>query len=171
MANIRLDSMTNDEFMAYYSDAITSYAEMHVSSGSWPAEGALERAANEHAALLPNGLATPGHHLYTARDGDNRVGMLWFAEQAFGNGQIAYVFNVEIDKELRGNGYGKAIIQALEAEVRTVGLDNIQLHVHGNNQVARSLYTKLGYIETNVIMSKLLDKLDGDGDKAGPVGG
>lgn len=48
-------------------------------------------------------------------------------------------------------------MRAMENEVRSAGLKAVRLQVFGNNAVARSLYRKLGYIETNVIMAKDLD--------------
>lgn len=156
MADVRLDPMTDEEFTTYYREAIAAYAESHVKTRSWPANGAQERAAEEHAKLLPQGLATPGHHLYTARDDDHRVGTIWFAERPHGAGQVAYIYDVQIDPELRGNGYGTAVIQAVEEQALAIGLYTVRLHVFGDNRVARSLYHKLGYIETNVVMAKQL---------------
>lgn len=79
---IRLDPMTGEEFAAYEQAGIASYAESHVRNGIWPAETALERATKEYAKFLPQGLATPGHHLRVARDGDRRIGTVWFGGTA-----------------------------------------------------------------------------------------
>jgi ribosomal protein S18 acetylase RimI-like enzyme len=156
MADIRLDPMTDEEFTAYYHDAVAAYAAAHIDSGSWPAEGATERSADEHAGLLPAGLATSGHHLFTARDGRRRVGMVWYAERAHGNGQAAYIYDIRTEPLLRGDGYGEAIMRALESRVLAEGIDAVRLHVFGNNSAARSLYRKLGYAEVNITMAKQL---------------
>lgn len=37
-----------------------------------------------------------------------------------------------------------------------IGLKSIRLHVFGHNKIARRLYEKLGYIETNIKMKKVL---------------
>jgi len=47
-------------------------------------------------------------------------------------------------------------MQALEERVRHLGLSTISLHVFGHNHAARALYEKLGYVTTNVMMSKTL---------------
>ncbi|WIX98416.1 GNAT family N-acetyltransferase [Amycolatopsis mongoliensis] len=154
MADVRLDPMTSAEYAEYHRNAVLAYAEAHVSAKSWPADGAGQRAVDEYAALLPEGVATPGHHLYVARDGDQRVGMVWFAERPHGAGRVAYLYDIQVDADLRGRGYGDALMRALEHEVRSAGLKAVRLQVFGNNSVARSLYRKLGYVETNVVMAK-----------------
>jgi ribosomal protein S18 acetylase RimI-like enzyme len=157
MAEVRLDPMTSEEYAAYHRAAVLAYAEAHVSAKSWPAEGARERAADEYAQLLPEGVTTPGHHLYTARDGDRRIGMIWFAERPHGAGRAAFLYDIEVEAGLRGRGHGEALMRAMEHEVRSAGLKAVGLQVFGNNSVARSLYRKLGYVETNVVMAKDLD--------------
>ncbi len=158
MADVRLDRMTSEEYATYHREAVVDYAESHVLAKSWPAHGARQRAMDEYAEFLPEGVATPGHHLYTARDGNQRIGMIWFGERPHGTGRVAYLYDIQIDTELRGNGYGEALMRALEHEVRSVGLNVVRLQVFGNNSIARSLYRKLGYIETNVVMAKDLDQ-------------
>ncbi len=44
----------------------------------------------------------------------------------------------------------------MEKIARDKGAQKISLHVFGYNLGARKLYTKLGYAETNVAMSKAL---------------
>jgi ribosomal protein S18 acetylase RimI-like enzyme len=154
MADVRLDRMTTEEYAAYHCTAVLAYAEAHVSAKSWPADEAQRRAVDEYAELLPEGVATPGHHLYIARNGDQQVGMVWFAERPHGADRVAYVYDIEVDPDLRGRGYGEALMRAMEQEVRSAGLKAVRLQVFGNNSVARSLYRKLGYIETNVVMAK-----------------
>lgn len=53
-------------------------------------------------------------------------------------------------------GYGWQALQALEQNVRALGLDTIGLHVFGHNHAARALYEKAGYEVTNINMAKKL---------------
>ncbi|MEV4147104.1 GNAT family N-acetyltransferase [Amycolatopsis sp. NPDC049691] len=158
MVEVRLDPMTSEEYAVYHRVAVLAYAEAHVSAKSWPAEGARQRAVDEYAELLPEGVATPGHHLYTARNGDREIGMIWFAERPHGADRVAYLYDIKVEADLRSQGLGEALMRAMEHEVRSAGLKTVRLQVFGNNSVARSLYRKLGYIETNVVMAKLLDR-------------
>lgn len=156
MSQVRLDPMTDDDFATYRRRVVGGYAEAHVQAGSWPADDALARAEEETASLLPDGLATPGQHLFTAWDGANAVGLIWFAERADSDGLVGFIYDVEVADEWRGKGYGEAIMRAVEEKVRDTGLTTIRLHVFGNNTVARSLYRKLDYAEIHVTMDKPL---------------
>lgn len=131
--NVRLDPMTDDEYVAFYDAAVARYAESHVAAGSWPAGGALERSVREHAGLLPEGLASPGNYLYTARDGDRAVGMIWFARRPEFPMPTASIYNVIIEPDLRGKGYGDAVMVAAEPLMLAMGIQKVTLHVFGDN--------------------------------------
>lgn len=100
--------MTSEEYAAYHRDAVLACAEAHVSAKSRPADGALQRAVDEYAELLPEGVATPGHHLYTARNGDREIGMIWFAECPHGADRVAYLYDIKVEADRRGQGHGEA---------------------------------------------------------------
>ena len=59
------------------------------------------------------------------------------------------VFGISISKELRGQGIGKKLMEAVikEAEDNIPQLKLVTLGVHANNTVARKLYVELGFIE------------------------
>ncbi|SDM59445.1 GNAT family N-acetyltransferase [Allokutzneria albata] len=153
---VRLRYMTEAEYESFRRRAVADYAAFNVEAGNWDAEGAPERAAAEQEKLLPHGIATPGHHLFTARDGDTVVGTLWIAERGEGTGRFAYIYEIHVAESLRGKGYGEAIMRAAEGEADALGVDTIKLNVHAHNAAARSLYTKLGYGEATILMTKRL---------------
>jgi ribosomal protein S18 acetylase RimI-like enzyme len=157
MPRITLTPLTDEEFEGYYRDAVSFYAAANVATGNWKPEDAQRRAEEAHAKLLPDGVATPKNHLFAARAENRRVGVIWFAEREEASGPLAYVYDVRVDADQRGKGYGRAVMEAVEAEVRALGLNKIQLHVHGGNTPARTLYGSVGYAETNVVMVKQLD--------------
>ena len=156
---VRLEPMNEDEYQAYLSRTIPEYAEEHVRGGRWSPEEALEKSAEEYRGYLPEGLATPGQHLFSIKEATTgaSVGMLWFADEQRGAGRTAFVYDVWIDDRFRRRGYAGQAFQALERLARDMGLQRIELHVFGHNLPARALYQKLGFAETNVIMAKLLD--------------
>ena len=82
--------------------------------------------------------------------------MIWIASQQRGAQRTAFIYNIEIAEALRGKGYGRQALLAVEEKVKALGLDTISLHVFGHNLVARALYEKVGYEVTNVLMSKKL---------------
>ena len=65
-----------------------------------------------------------------------------------------YVYSVEIAPEHRGRGLGREGMRLFEEEARRRGLSRTNLTVLGGNEVARSLYRSLGYVERAVFMSK-----------------
>ncbi len=155
---IQLVPMTQPEFEQLLSVTIKEYAQEHVKSGNWSPEEALDRSKAEHDQLLPNGLHSPDQYLYSIYDPDTKtnVGILWWAHKRDGAKQYAFIYNIEIKADQRGKGYGKQAMLALEEKVKAAGLDSIGLHVFGHNRIARSLYSEIGYEETNVLMSKKL---------------
>jgi|SRR5579864_2030289 len=150
--------MTPEEFDAWLPKTIAGYAEEHVASGRWSQEEALEKSREEHQHLLPQGVATPDHHLWTIVRADGRVpvGLLWMAA-VDKPPPHAFVYNIEIHPDFRRRGYGEQAMTLLEHEARRLGLDTIRLHVFGHNKAARPLYEKLGYETTNVLMAKHLE--------------
>jgi ribosomal protein S18 acetylase RimI-like enzyme len=156
---VNLVPMSESEFRAYVADAIPEYAQDNVDSGRWSREDALQRAEQEYAEILPAGLATKDHYLFTLKnEAGMPVGILWFAAQKRNGRPHAFVYDVKIDEQFRRRGYGEQAFQAMEARIRELGLDSISLHAFGNNHAARAMYEKLGYITTNVMMTKQLQE-------------
>ncbi len=154
-----LRRMTADEFTPWCEQSIRDYAAEKVVSGLWSRETSEEQARAELARLLPDGLASDGNHLFTIEDDAGQaVGTLWFAMQARFGLPIAYVYNVEIAPAYRRRGHARRAFDALEAEVSTLGLHGVALHVFGHNTAARALYESLGYEPTNINLFKLVRK-------------
>lgn len=156
---VRLVPMTDAEFETYTARLIPDYAQEHVEAGNWSPEEALERSERQVRELLPEGPRTPNQFVYTIQDErtETTVGILWFARQQRRAAWEAYVYDIEIDEEYRRRGYGSDAFRALEEKVRGLGLSTISLHVFGHNRAARAMYEGLGYVETDIWMSKTLD--------------
>lgn len=151
-----LVAMTQPEFLAFVEAVVPAYAADKVASGQWREAEALARSRQELDELLPQGLATPGQHLYTLRDAasGDAVGRLWIAEQVRAGSKVAYVYDVEIAAAHRRKGHAMRAFEALEAEARALGFEGLALHVFGHNRGAQALYEKLGYRPTNIHMFK-----------------
>lgn len=151
-----LEPMSEAEYLAFVEATVPAYAADKVASGQWREADALTLARRELAALLPQGLATPGHHLYTLRGaaGGAAVGRIWIAEQQRAGSKVAYVYDVQIAAAHRRKGHARRAFEALEAEARALGFEGIALHVFGHNRGAQALYEKLGYRPTNIHMFK-----------------
>lgn len=156
---VRLRFMTNEEFAEYRAHAAQNYANEKVRAGNWQADEAFRLAEETLDVLLPTGVETPEHHLFTiVRPDGASVGWLWLAERVEVNAdRHAFIYEILIFSQFRRQGYGRAAMEAAEAQAHKLGLDKIKLHVFGHNQAARALYDELGYAETNVMMEKRID--------------
>jgi RimJ/RimL family protein N-acetyltransferase len=150
--------MSENDFRAYLKKGIYEYAQEKVRAGTWDQEKAYDLSVQAHNRLLPEGLATHGHYLFSIVDEDleEKVGVIWFARLEDGGKQFAFVYDLNIFKQFRKRGYGAQAMLALEEKVKGVGLDTIALHVFGHNQVAHALYKKVGYETTDIMMAKIL---------------
>jgi ribosomal protein S18 acetylase RimI-like enzyme len=155
---LRLIPMSEEDFRAYQENEIREYAEEKIQSGAWSQENAYELSVQTHHRLLPEGLATPGHYIFSIRDGDlgQNVGAIWFARYEEGGKRLAFIYDLIIFEQFRRRGYGTQAMLALEEKVKEVGLDTIALHVFGHNQSALALYEKVGYEITDINMAKTL---------------
>lgn len=158
MDEIELVPMTQPEYDAWLPAAIATYAAETAASGRWTKEEAHDRSREEHERLLPQGLATPNHRLWSiTRSSDKRaIGILWIEAQQ-SPVPTAFIYNIEIGPEYRRRGYARQAMEQLEDVARQLGLRQIRLHVFGHNSAARPLYEKLGYQATNILMAKQLD--------------
>lgn len=139
--------------------SIADYAHDNVTAGRWRADGALERARSEILALLPQGLATPDHHLLEIHDrpGGTRVGHLWFAIESRHGQCAAFVFDLAILLPHRRQGHARRALVALEALAGDLGAQSMGLHVFAFNEAAQALYRGLGWRVTSLNMMKALE--------------
>ena len=139
--------MTEAEFESYLQRAISGYADQHVAAGSWLAEDAEERAAAETAQLLPDGLETEDMLFFVAETEDGHaVGWVWLClKSPRGERGFAWIYDIEVVADRRGEGYGRALLAAAEAELRLRDVPAVALNVFGPNVVAQRLYATAGY--------------------------
>jgi len=150
-----LRPMTEAEFEAFAAEVVTDYAADKVSAGTWAADEALALSSASQVALLPPGLATPGHHHHSMVAADGTVvGALWFAEQQQAGLTSAYVYYIKVWSAHQRHGHGRRALLALEDEVRRLGLAGIALHVFGHNASAQALYAGLDYRPTDINLFK-----------------
>ncbi|HEY8122177.1 MAG TPA: GNAT family N-acetyltransferase [Myxococcota bacterium] len=99
------------------------------------------------AALLADSRAGA---LLIAREGERAIG---YAALCLGfsiefRGRDAFVDELYVAPEKRGAGLGRALLRALEAEARTLGVAKLHLEVEQRNDAARELYVQEGFAAT-----------------------
>jgi ribosomal protein S18 acetylase RimI-like enzyme len=155
---VRLVPFTEADYQAWLLQAIPAFALTNVEDGRWSLAESIVKSQEAHAALLPQGLATPGQFFMRLHDaaGGERVGTLWWSEAEKGGRQEAWVYNIEIDESARRRGHARAAFAELERVAREHGMDQVGLHVFGHNAGARRLYDELGFEPTSITMRKVL---------------
>jgi ribosomal protein S18 acetylase RimI-like enzyme len=156
LRRLRLRPMSPDEFGPWRSFAIDEYAAETERNLLISTEAAREKAEGDFLVSLPDGLNTPEHWLNVVEDSQSgeRMGILWHGPGFRRDPGTAFLFNIWLEEDARGQGLGKELMLMLEDEVRSIGKSRIELNVFGDNQRARNLYESLGYKE----MSRLLFK-------------
>ncbi len=142
-----------DAYAAWYRRVTDAYAEDIATNGLVERMAAQRKAEHDMAAVLPDGLDTTGQQIMVLEAEGNAVGRLWVGHREIDGRPVLYVWDVEIDPESRGRGFGRQAMRLVEETARARGLTRIDLNVFGGNQVARSLYRSLGYEERAVAMS------------------
>ncbi len=151
-----LTPMTQSEFDAFLAQAVPEYAADNVRAGYWDEAEALEKSRKEFEMLLPQGLQSENHYLYTVYDEEQAVGLIWMRANMDRPTKSGFIFDIRIDGKFRGKGYGKQAMLLIEEKARELGLKSIGLHVFAVNNVARSLYESIGYEISSLNMIKQL---------------
>jgi ribosomal protein S18 acetylase RimI-like enzyme len=153
---VSLRRMTEGEFQDFLDRNIPDYAADKVRAGNWTPEEAEQKSREEHARLLPDGLASPHQHLYTIELDGNAAGDLWLSSDPRLAGGAGFIFDLFVVEEFRRRGIATEAMRLLEGEASRLELSGLSLHVFGDNLGARALYEKLGYEIRNIAMAKSL---------------
>jgi GNAT superfamily N-acetyltransferase len=156
---VRLRPLREDEVPAFIETGKHEYAKQLVEHSGLSPELADRKTEQDWSQLLPDGVIGPDHFIFVVEDGESgaRLGIVWFARRQADLGEVAFLYDVEIDEPMRGKGYGRAAMLAFEEEARRRGFERLSLNVFGGNEVARTLYRSLGYREWAVSMTKTLE--------------
>jgi ribosomal protein S18 acetylase RimI-like enzyme len=147
---VSLRLLRDDEYEAWDAAHRAEYERGLVGFAGMDPAAARAKVEHDIAAVLPDGLETADTRIWAVEDDGRRVGTVFLGLRGGG----AWLYDITIDGDERGRGYGRAAMVALEDEVRALGHDSVALNVWGGNAVARGLYRSLGYIEESVHMRK-----------------
>ena len=156
---ILLKKMTESEFNEYFKKLVVDYAKENVENGHWEEDEALELSRQQTNALLPQGLNTENHYLFSLFSDklNMNVGYLWVQIQETKSIKKAFIFDIELIEMFRGKGLGKETLQVLEDWLKTQNVKTLALHVFDKNTVARKLYFKFGFKDMSHNMIKELN--------------
>ncbi len=158
--------MTDGERTAALEGEAAEYGEAKARAGFWSRDVARERARTEIASLVGPDPAKRGHAFYFGVDAEgHRVGWTWVGPVpgARSGRTKRWLFQILVDEALRGRGYGRALLAAVERHLAEEGATELRLNVFRWNAVAISLYSSSGYEvvrdgERNLEMRKRLGR-------------
>ncbi|MGU5713753.1 GNAT family N-acetyltransferase [Aeromonas taiwanensis] len=160
---VRLIPLRDADFPAYHDYFIEDYARDLANNHGMALPDSCRQADASLQQLLPQGVATPGHHLLALvpEDGSGAsnapgepLGYLWHALD--GAAGTTFIYDFYVAPPHRGQGFGKAAMAALEAQLASLGIHQIKLRVAHDNPRALALYQELGFTITGYNMAKHL---------------
>ena len=154
--NIRLVELDEAAYREYREHLVRDYAADKVRAGAWSEAEAGSRAANDVDGLLPEGMATRNHFLYSIRDESAAadVGTVWFVLMGSGVGRSVWIYDIVINETFRRRGYATRTLKLVEDRAGELGARSVELHIFGHNRGAQALYEKMGYGITSITMAK-----------------
>jgi ribosomal protein S18 acetylase RimI-like enzyme len=158
MPLVQLREMTASEFDDLRGSMIIEYAAEQIRDGLVGADDAYAAAKGHFDELLPGGLHTPEMRLLSGDLEDHRlIGYVWFSVRLDTSLTVdAWLYGIEVLPRQRGNGYGRALLTAVELTAAGLGATSLGLNVFASNAIARQLYASAGYELTAQQMRKLL---------------
>jgi ribosomal protein S18 acetylase RimI-like enzyme len=153
---VQLRPMPEDELAAWLPLMRERYAADMVEHAGMSQERAAAKAADDVERLFPGGAPSAQQSVYVIEADGEPVGDLWLAQREETMEPCLFVYDIHLDEQYRGRGYGRAAMVFAEEEAQRRGIDRVALNVFGGNEVARGLYRSLGYEENAVAMSKKL---------------
>lgn len=115
-----------------------------------------EKLLETHGLLLE----CPGNIFFIAQNAQSgeRAGLLWLGPRhnLLTGEHEAWIYNVTVVPQCRGCGVAKKLMAHAEEHARAQGYGVIGLSVAVHNEVARGLYQRMEYSESNILMRKPL---------------
>lgn len=151
---ITFDAFSPTELAAWLERSRADYISERTAVGDTLAE-ARTNADESLSRTFPGGSPGSGQMVGWISHNGVHVGELWVGP--FGDDPHRWwVWNIAIDEESRGQGFGRQGMVLAEQLAAANGATSIGLNVFAHNDVARTLYQSLGYEETSIQMRKSL---------------
>lgn len=152
---IKFSTMNEKEFYSFSTQSMNDYKEDKIKANGFTEKEALQISQDGFKKMLPLGFKTPDNFFFNLIDEvDQNIGHLWYTISGAQDNRKAFIADIFVKEEKRGEGYGKQAMIHLESHVKDQGLEHIGLHVFGFNKAAIGLYNSLGYKTTDLVMEK-----------------
>ncbi|HEU5315511.1 MAG TPA: GNAT family N-acetyltransferase [Chloroflexota bacterium] len=148
--SLTLAPLGDAEYADFAERQVVEYARQLVNAGEWTPDEAPARSREAERDLLEDALRAHGHVFLKGSDPSRRlIGWLWIAPAPSFLGdnrdRIRWLSQITVDEPLRGQGYGRALLEALHTHLAAQGIRELWLRVFNWNTPARRLYASAGY--------------------------
>ena len=146
--------MSEEGFQKFKTASQQSFATDLAKSLDIAFKTALQNASEQFDRLVPQGLHTKGQMFFDVFEklSNQNLGYLWIGVQQRLGKQVATINDIKIEELQRGKGYGKELMKHAQEEARRAGAKTIRLHVFSQNEVAKKLYSSMGFETTSLDM-------------------
>lgn len=153
---VTLQRMLTSEFPSWLARSCTEYVGDLVDLGQ-SREEAERAAAESMSSSFPDGVPSPGNDVFhVMNEAGVAVGYLWIGQDVSADSRAWWIWDIVINLDQRGQGFGRAAMLLGEEHARSQGAHSLGLNVFGFNAGARGLYDSLVYETTSVKMLKKL---------------
>ena len=143
-----LKDYSQQDFNDYLNQSENNYAKEIQKSRNISFKEALEISNQEFQKTLSDGFNTKDNYFYKIVSNSQDFGMFWICTFLEHELKKVFIYDFEIKKQFRGQGYSKKAISLIEDRARELSAKAIGLHVFFHNEIAYKLYKSLGYKET-----------------------
>ena len=104
-------------------------------------------AEDARANLIPGMIKHGGARVFLAMNGDEPMGMAlcFLGFSSFRGKPLVNIHDIAVSPTARGQGIGRRLLAAVEAEARTLGCCKVTLEVRSDNTRAMGLYRSVGF--------------------------
>ena len=154
----KLIPMTDEVFEEFREISQTDYGSNFSKVENVALEVGIKNAREQFGKLVPDGLRTKDQFFFEAVDDNtqDKIGYLWLGVQERFGRKVVSINEISVKPPHRGKGFGKALMNCVENEAKKVGAQRIRLHVFHHNEIARKLYSSMGFKVSSLDMFKLI---------------
>ncbi len=125
---------------------------------NFPGFKADERFLRDYGADIRRSLSIDSEGLFVLEEGGRACGFLWVSLiSTLVDPCVGYIRNIYVAPDLRGEGYGRQLLDLAESWCRRHGVDRISLDASCCNERAVSIYERCGFDVVRVRMEKCLE--------------
>jgi ribosomal protein S18 acetylase RimI-like enzyme len=141
---IRLEVKTPADLKSWMVGMWDGYYQDLLDAGSTPVDAQRNVTRNKEM-LFNDDEPAEGQYVFNVLDDETVIGVLWIADKLDPVAKDWYIYDIVVDEEFRGKGYGRLTMLAAEEYVTRHGGQRLGLNVFGPNTVARNLYESMDY--------------------------